>query len=103
MAQTDVRIPFSLASAGSGAGAVHSIRRPACLSRQEDRRKRCEEIFTIQAMGLKKRLEQSRLDKSAVIGILRAAWIPRWRCLSPPAPFPCWRLSPSLITAVSNT
>ena len=37
-----------------------------------DRERRCDEILSIQAMGLKKRLEHTHC-KSAVIGILR--WI----------------------------
>lgn len=41
---------------------------PFVPSKEEDRRKRCEEIFTIQAMGLKKRLAHAHC-KSAVIGI----------------------------------
>lgn len=41
---------------------------PFVPSVQEERAKRCEEIFTIQAMGLKKRLEHTNC-KSIVIGI----------------------------------
>lgn len=82
-----VRIPFSLPLRDL---ELERFIDPAPFvpSRQEDRRKRCEEIFTIQAMGLKKRLEHTGC-KSAVIGI-SGGLIPRWRCLSPPAPFPCW-------------
>lgn len=41
---------------------------PFVPSRKEEREKRCEEILTIQAMGLKKRMEHTNC-KSAVIGI----------------------------------
>ena len=41
---------------------------PFVPSGKSDREKRCEEIFTIQAMGLKKRMEHTNC-KSAVIGI----------------------------------
>ncbi|MEZ3503762.1 MAG: NAD(+) synthase [Lachnospiraceae bacterium] len=41
---------------------------PFVPSRKEERDKRCEEIFTIQAMGLKKRLEHTNC-RSVVIGI----------------------------------
>lgn len=41
---------------------------PFVPSRKEEREKRCEEILSIQAMGLKKRMEHTRC-KSAVIGI----------------------------------
>lgn len=41
---------------------------PFVPSRREDREKRCEEILSIQAMGLKKRMEHTHC-KSAVIGI----------------------------------
>lgn len=41
---------------------------PFVPGRKEEREKRCEEIFTIQAMGLKKRMEHTHC-KSAVIGI----------------------------------
>ncbi len=41
---------------------------PFVPGRKEEREKRCEEIFTIQAKGLKKRMEHTRC-KSVVIGI----------------------------------
>lgn len=41
---------------------------PFVPSRDEDRSKRCEEIFTIQSMGLKKRLEHTNC-RYAVVGI----------------------------------
>ncbi len=41
---------------------------PFVPSRKEEREKRCEEIFTIQAMGLKKRMEHTGC-RSVVIGI----------------------------------
>jgi len=41
---------------------------PFVPSRKEEREKRCEEIFTIQAMGLKKRMEHTDC-RSVVIGI----------------------------------
>ena len=44
------------------------IRRPSCQSSDSDRQRRCEEIFAIQYMGLKKRLEHTHC-KTAVVGI----------------------------------
>ncbi len=41
---------------------------PFVPGKMDDRKKRCEEIFMIQAMGLKKRLEHTNVD-TAVIGI----------------------------------
>ena len=43
-------------------------RKPFVPSGKEEREKRCDEILTIQAMGLKKRLEHTH-SQSAVIGI----------------------------------
>ena len=93
-----VRIPFSL-----------SLRElelerfidpaPFVPSRQEDRRKRCEEIFTIQAMGLKKRLEHTGC-KSAVIGI-SGGLDSTLALLVTSRAFSLLGLSPSLITAVT--
>ncbi|MDO4976985.1 MAG: NAD(+) synthase [Eubacteriales bacterium] len=46
----------------------HFSKTPFIPSEKEEREKRCDEILTIQAMGLKKRLEHTNC-KSAVIGI----------------------------------
>ena len=43
-----------------------------------ERNLRCEEILTIQAMGLKKRLAHAHA-KSAVV-VFREVWILRWHC-----------------------
>ncbi len=72
---------------------------PFVPSRQEDRRKRCEEIFTIQAMGLKKRLEHTGC-KSAVIGI-SGGLDSTLALLVTSRAFSLLGLSPSLITAVT--
>ena len=60
-------IPFSLKVTETKLTRVIETM-PFVPSGEQDRRKRCEEIFSIQAMGLKKRLEHTHC-KSAVIGI----------------------------------
>lgn len=46
---------------------------------RDKRSRRCEEILSIQAMGLKKRLEHTG-SQHAVVGF-QEAWIPPWPCL----------------------
>ena len=93
-----VRIPFSLPLRDL---ELERFIGPAPFvpSRQEDRRKRCEEIFTIQAMGLKKRLEHTGC-KSAVIGI-SGGLDSTLALLVTSRAFSLLGLSPSLITAVT--
>ena len=93
-----VRIPFSLPLRDL---ELERFIDPAPFvpSRQEDRRKRCEEIFTIQAMGLKKRLEHTGC-KSAVIGI-SGGLDSTLALLVTSRAFSLLGLSPSLITAVT--
>ena len=93
-----VRIPFSLPLRDL---ELERFIDPAPFvpSRQEDRRKRCEEIFTIQAMGLKKRLEHTGC-KSAVIGI-SGGLESTLALLVTSRAFSLLGLSPSLITAVT--
>ena len=60
---------FSIQKTEATKGFYHFIDpMPFVPSKKEDRDKRCEEILSIQAMGLKKRLEHAQCQ-SAVIGI----------------------------------
>lgn len=60
-------IPFTLTMEDTSLGRTFA-RRPFVPSDAHDREQRCEEILTIQALGLKKRIEHIH-SKSAVIGI----------------------------------
>lgn len=62
-----IRIPFYIEEEETSLTRVFPSR-PFVPSAEEERAKRCEEILTIQAMGLKKRLAHARC-KSAVVGI----------------------------------
>lgn len=62
-----IRIPFYIEEEETSLTRVFPSR-PFVPGVEEERAKRCEEILTIQAMGLKKRLAHARC-KSAVVGI----------------------------------
>ncbi len=65
--QDAIEVPFSLAVEETAlTRTVEAM--PFVPSDKTDRENRCEEIFMIQAMGLKKRLEHAHCD-SAVVGI----------------------------------
>ena len=65
--QTLLRIPFDITIEKTMLTRLISSR-PFVPQQQEERARRCEEILTIQAMGLKKRLAHTNA-KSAVVGI----------------------------------
>ena len=67
MGQTYHKVYFSLEKQDTALNRYFS-RTPFIPSEKRDRDKRCDEILTIQAMGLKKRLAHTRC-RSAVIGI----------------------------------
>ena len=54
-------------------------RTPFVPQDKNDRERRCEEILSIQAMGLKKRLMHTA--PKAWWSVFPADWIPRWHCL----------------------
>ena len=62
-----IRIPFSVENEET-ALTRHFPRRPFVPADERQRAQRCEEILTIQAMGLKKRLDHTHA-KTAVVGI----------------------------------
>lgn len=63
-----MRIPFHIGKAQKTVLTREFSSRPFVPGESEERARRCEEILTIQAMGLKKRLSHTHA-KSAVVGI----------------------------------
>lgn len=62
-----LRVPFSIEIEETSL-TRHFPEQPFVPSNEQEREQRCEEIFTIQAMGLKKRLAHTHA-KSAVVGV----------------------------------